>query len=397
VRPLSYRHTLAACYLGYVSQAVVNNLAPLLFLTFQRQFHVSLGSLALLITLNFGIQLAVDLAAVRFIDTIGYRAAALSAHIFCTVGLVSMGLLPFIMPNPYGGLVIGIVINALGGGLIEVIISPIVEALPGNRKAAAMSLLHSFYCWGYVAVVGLSSLYFTLAGIDKWRYLPMLWAALPLGNILLFARVPLKTLIDESLSPAPLRFLFRKKFFLILFLMMICAGASEQAMSQWASLFAEAGLRVSKLQGDIFGPCAFAILMGLSRIFFGLQREAIKLERTLMVSGAVCLASYLITVFSPYPLLSLGGCALCGLSVGVMWPGTFSLASRFFPLGGTAMFAVLALAGDLGCAAGPGLVGIIMQNTSLSTGLLAAIVFPGLLLLAIGVILVRPAELRRTP
>ena len=178
---------------------------------------------------------------------------------------------------------------------------------------------------------------------------------------------------------------------------MICAGASEQAMSQWASLFAEAGLRVSKLQGDIFGPCAFAILMGLSRIFFGLQREAIKLERTLMVSGAVCLASYLVTVFSPHPLLSLGGCALCGLSVGVMWPGTFSLASRFFPLGGTAMFAVLALAGDLGCAAGPGLVGIIMQNTSLTTGLLAAIVFPGLLLLAIGVILARPAEPRRTP
>jgi fucose permease len=386
--PLSYRHTLGACYLGYVSQAIVNNLAPLLFLTFQRQFHVSLGSLALLIALNFGIQLAVDLAAAQFVDAIGYRAAAVSAHTCCTIGLVSMGLLPFIMPNPYGGLVIGIIINALGGGLIEVIISPIVEALPGDRKAAAMSLLHSFYCWGYVGVVGLSSLYFTLAGIDRWRYLPMLWAALPLGNILLFARVPLKTLIDKSVSPVPLRSLFRKKLFLIFFLMMICAGASEQAMSQWASLFAEAGLGVSKLKGDILGPCAFAILMGLSRIFFGLQREAIKLERTLMVSGAVCLASYLIAVFSPHPLLSLGGCALCGLSVGAMWPGTFSLASRFFPQGGTAMFAILALAGDLGCAAGPGLVGIIMQSTSLTTGLLAAIVFPGLL--AASIRLIRP-------
>ncbi|MDR3174156.1 MAG: MFS transporter [Treponema sp.] len=379
---LNYRHTLAACYLGYVSQAIVNNLGPLLFLTFQRQFQISLSSLALLITLNFGIQLAVDLAAVQFVDTIGYRAAALSAHIFCAAGLAAMGLLPFIMP-PYGGLVVAVVINALGGGLIEVIISPIVEALPGDRKAAAMSLLHSFYCWGYVGVVGLSSLYFILAGIDRWRWLPMLWALLPLGNVLLFAGVPLKTLTGESGSPLPLRSLFSKKLFLILFLLMICAGASEQAMSQWASLFAEAGLGVSKLTGDILGPCAFAILMGLSRMFFGLQREAIKLERILMVSGAVCLASYLITVFSPHPLLSLGGCALCGLSVGVMWPGTFSLASRSFPQGGTAMFAILALAGDVGCASGPGLVGVVMQGAGLTTGLLAAIVFPALLIAGI--------------
>jgi fucose permease len=377
--PLSYRHTLAACYLGYISQAIVNNLAPLLFLTFQRQFQVSLGDLALLITLNFGIQLAVDLAAARYIDTIGYRRAALGAHILCTIGLVSMGLLPFIMPNPYGGFLIGIVINALGGGLIEVIISPIVEALPGDRKAAAMSLLHSFYCWGYVGVVGLSSLYFTLAGIDRWPYLPLLWAVLPLGNVLLFARVPLKTLNGESSAPLPLRSLLGKKLFFMFFLMMICAGASEQAMSQWASLFAEAGLGVSKLLGDILGPCAFAVLMGLSRMYFGLQKEAIKLERILIVSGALCLASYVITVFSPHPLLSLGGCALCGLSVGIMWPGTFSLASRSFPRGGTAMFAVLALAGDAGCAAGPALVGLAMQGTSLTTGLLAAIVFPALL------------------
>jgi fucose permease len=380
MRPLGYRYTLAACYLGYISQAIVNNLAPLLFLTFQRQFHVSLGNLALLITLNFGIQLAVDLAAARFVDAIGYRAAALGAHILCSAGLVSLGLLPFIMPNPYGGILISVIINALGGGLIEVIISPIVEALPGDRKAAAMSLLHSFYCWGFVGVVGLSSLYFTLIGIDRWRYLPMLWAALPLGNVLLFARVPLKTLTDESSSPLPLRALLHKKLFLIFFLMMICAGASEQAMSQWASLFAEAGLGVSKLMGDILGPCAFAILMGLSRVYFGLQKETIKLERILFVSGALCLTSYLITVFSPHPLLSLGGCALCGLSVGVLWPGTFSLASRSFPRGGTAMFAVLALAGDAGCAAGPGLVGLIMQGGSLSAGLLAAIVFPALLM-----------------
>jgi fucose permease len=380
---LTYRHTLAASYLGYVSQAIVNNLAPLLFLTFQRQFDISLGRLALLISLNFTIQLLVDLAAAHFIDKIGYRIAAVSAHLFCAAGLVFMGILPFIMPDPYIGLVVSVVITALGGGLLEVIISPIVEALPGERKAAAMSLLHSFYCWGYVLVVVLSTLYFNLAGIENWRYLPMLWALLPLGNLFLFAKTPMKTLIDESTQAMPLGFLLRRQVFLMLFLLMICSGASEQAMSQWASFFAEAGLRVSKTMGDLLGPCAFALLMGLSRVFFGLQKGEFKLERILLISGVLCMTSYLITVFSPFPLLSLAGCALCGLSVGVMWPGTFSLTSRVFPLGGTAMFAVLALAGDVGCAAGPGLVGLIMNKTTLTAGLLAAIVFPILLVLCI--------------
>jgi fucose permease len=380
---LSYRHTLAASYLGYVSQAIVNNLAPLLFLTFQRQFDISLGRLALLISLNFTVQLLVDLASARFIDKIGYRIAAVGAHLLCGAGLLSMGFLPFILPDPYAGLVLATVINALGGGLIEVIISPIVEALPGERKAAAMSLLHSFYCWGYVVVVVLSTLYFNLAGIKNWRYLPMLWALLPLGNVFLFAKTPLKTLIDETARAIPLGSLLRRQVFLILFLLMICSGASEQAMSQWASFFAEAGLGVSKTLGDLLGPCAFALLMGLSRVFLGLQTGDFKLERILMISGCVCIAGYLVTVFSPFPLLALGGCALCGLSVGVMWPGTFSLASRVFPLGGTAMFAVLALAGDVGCAAGPGLVGAIMNRTTLTAGLLAAITFPLLLVLAL--------------
>jgi fucose permease len=298
-----------------------------------------------------------------------------------------MGILPFVLSDPYGGLVISVVVNALGGGLIEVIISPIVEALPGERKAAAMSLLHSFYCWGYVTVVVVSTLYFNLAGIGNWRYLPMLWALLPLGNVFLFAKTPMRTLIDASAQAIPLKSLMRRQVFLIVFLLMICSGASEQAMSQWASFFAEAGLGVSKTMGDLLGPCAFAILMGLSRVFFGLQKGDFKLERILLISGVVCITSYLITVFSPFPLLALAGCALCGLSVGVMWPGTFSLASRVFPLGGTAMFAVLALAGDVGCASGPGLVGAIMNNTTLTTGLLAAIVFP--ILLVIGICILR--------
>jgi fucose permease len=383
---LSYRHTLWASYLGYITQAIVNNLAPLLFLTFQRQFGVSLSSLALLITVNFGIQLLVDLAASRFVDKIGYRRAALAAHLLCTLGLLLMGTLPFILPDPYTGIVAAVIVNALGGGLIEVIISPIVEALPGERKAASMSLLHSFYCWGYVLVVILSTAYFNLFGIERWRCLPLIWAILPLGNFFLFARVPMKTLIDPSAAPLPLGSLLTRKVFLLLFLMMICSGASEQAMSQWASLFAEAGLGVSKTTGDLLGPCAFAVLMGLSRVFFGLRRGHIKLELFLLISGGLSVISYLITVFSPFPLLSLAGCALCGLSAGVMWPGTFSLSSRIFPLGGTAMFAILALAGDMGCAAGPALVGLVMNRTTLTAGLFTAILFPALLVLGAGLL-----------
>jgi fucose permease len=394
---LSYGHTRAACYLGYVSQAIVNNLGPLLFLTFNRRFNVSLQHLALLVVLNFSVQLLVDLAAVHFVDRIGYRAAALAAHICCVLGFCGMAFLPFMLPNPYWGLLIAVFINALGGGLLEVIISPIVEALPTDHKAAAMSLLHSFYCWGVVGVVLLSTAYFNLVGIDNWRWLPLLWALIPLGTVFLFAVVPLKTLIGESEKATPLRELSVKKLFLFLFLMMICSGASEQAMSQWASLFAEAGLKVSKTLGDILGPCAFAVLMGLARVIFGMQKggkdEERRLSGILLGAGCLCILSYLVTVFAPWPLLSLAGCALCGFSVGVMWPGTFSLASRVFPLGGTAMFAILALAGDVGCAAGPGLVGTVMNSTTLKTGLLTAIAFP--LVLAAGMSVIKKRYSRK--
>ncbi|MDR2305562.1 MAG: MFS transporter [Treponema sp.] len=381
----SFRSTLAACYLGYGSQAIVNNLGPLLFVTFHRVFGIGLPSLALLVSMNFAIQLLVDLAAVRFVDRIGYRAAALAAQAFCAIGLFLLGFLPFLMSEPFYGLVIAVAVYAVGGGLLEVIVSPIVEALPASNKSAAMSLLHSFYCWGFVAVVLLSSAFFALIGIEHWRYLPMLWALLPLGNFFLFAVVPIRRLIEGEASAIPVRKLLTKKMFFLLVLMMICAGASEQAMCQWASFFAEAGLRVSKTTGDLLGPCAFAVLMGLSRVYFGTRTEEVKLERILLLSSILCMASYLVTVVSPWPLLSLSGCALCGLSVGIMWPGTFSIASRVFPLGGTAMFALLALAGDAGCSLGPGLVGIVMNGTTFKTGILAAIVFP--FLLAAGILL----------
>jgi fucose permease len=394
MKRFSCRHTLAACYLGYVSQAVVNNLGPLLFVTFQRQFNIGVGYLALLISLNFGIQLLVDLAAVHFVDRIGYRAGVIAAGLCCSLGLCAMGILPFVCADPYTGLVIAVVINAIGGGLLEVLVSPIVEALPLDNKGAAMSLLHSFYCWGFVAVVLLSTAYFAVIGIAHWRWLPLLWTLPPLASLFLFCRAPIRPLVEDQAGATPLRKLCTRRAFLLLFLMMICAGAAEQAMCQWASFFAETGLGVSKSMGDLLGPCAFAALMGLSRVFFGTRKGAMPLERILLGAAALCLASYLVTVFSPFPLLSLAGCALCGLSVGIMWPGTFSLASRVFPLGGTGMFAILALAGDGGCGFGPAIVGLVMNQSSFRKGLLAAAVFP--VLMAVGLLLQKNTAKKHT-
>lgn len=395
----TYRHTLYASYLGFVTQAIINNLPPLLFVTFQREFSLSLEQIGLLISVNFGVQLLTDLVAVKLIDRIGYRTGIVGAHVFAFLGLVSFSVLPFVFANPYAGLVIVMIICSVGGGLLEVLVSPIVEALPGEQKASAMSLLHSFYCWGQVAVVLLSTVFFVTVGLKYWCYLPILWSFLPFANILFFAKVPLRKLVEEE-QQIPLRQLFGRRLFWLFVLLMICAGSSELAMAQWASLFAEVGLGVSKTIGDLLGPCLFAVGMGFVRSFYGLKGHKYRLETMLVLSGVLCVASYLITVFSPIPLLSLAGCALCGVSVAMLWPGTFSLASRHFPRGGTAMFALLALAGDLGCSAGPGLVGLIsntVQRTGvfqilpqivdrteqgLKTGLLVAMIFPIVMLAA---------------
>lgn len=378
---LNYRHTLFASYLGYITQAIINNLAPLLFLTFQKSFDITLGEIGFLVSINFCIQMAVDVLAVKFVDKIGYRTCAVTAHIMCTAGLIGMGCFPFLFENAYAGLLIAIFFNAIGGGLIEVLVSPIVEALPGDQKESAMSLLHSFYCWGHVGVVLLSTLYFTTIGIDRWYFLPILWAAVPLFNAFFFSKVPIRTLVEEE-DAMPLKKLFSMKLFWLFFLMMLCAGASEQAMSQWASLFAESGLKVSKTLGDLLGPCAFAVLMGLSRVFYGKFGEKINLKNFIALSSVLCIVSYLLASLSTNPLISLLGCSLCGLSVGIMWPGTFSLSAKSCPQGGTAMFALFALAGDIGCSAGPGTVGLI-AGESLKKGILLAIVFPICMFLAV--------------
>lgn len=380
----NYNHTLKASYIGYITQAIVNNFIPLLFLTFQGMFGISLEKITLLVTINFGIQLLVDFLSAKFMDKIGYRRAVVAAHIFAAAGLAGLGIFPDLFQDPYIGILLCVSLYAIGGGLIEVLISPIVEACPTDKKDAAMSLLHSFYCWGSVLVILVSTLFFSVFGIGNWRFLAVLWALVPAVNAVLFSKVPIAMLTEEG-GGMSISSLMKDKVFWLFAFIMICAGASEQAMSQWASAFAESGLHVSKTIGDLAGPCMFAVLMGTSRMFYAKFSEKMNLTAFMIGSGMLCIVSYLLAACSPNPILSLVGCGLCGLSVGILWPGAFSLASAKRPRGGTAMFALLALAGDLGCSSGPTLVGMVSNafGGSIHIGLLAALVFPVCLIMGL--------------
>lgn len=376
-----YHKTIYACFLGYIVQAIVNNFVPLLFLTFEETYQIPLSRITLLVTINFAVQLLVDLLAIGFVDRIGYRVSILIAHIFSAGGVLLLTVLPDRCSEPFVGLLIAVIIYATGGGLLEVLVSPIIESRPTDNKEAAMSLLHSFYCWGHVGVVFLSTVFFAVFGIDNWKIMAIIWACIPLANTILFAKVPIAPLIGEGEKGLTIKELYSKKLFWLFLLMMICAGASEQAVSQWASTFAEKGLGVSKTIGDLAGPMFFAICMGLSRAYYGKFGEKINLQLFMIGSSMLCVVSYLGIVFFTIPALGLISCGIAGLSVGIMWPGTFSMASASIKRGGTAMFALMALAGDLGCAGGPTVVGMVSSHFSdnLQMGTLAAIVFPVIL------------------
>ncbi len=370
--------TIYGCYLGYVVQGMINNINPLLFVTYQNRLHVSVEAISVLIILNFGLQMVVDTVAIKVVDKVSHRLCMVLAHVFTVLGLVSISVLPFILPVPVVGLAIATVLNGIGGGLLEVLVSPIVEAVPGKEKEKAMSLLHSFYCWGCVGFIAVSTLLLKILGAEKWFLLPLIWTVLPLINVFVFMKVPILRLVEEG-QEMPVRKLFSLKVFWLLLALMLCAGASEMGMSQWASYFAEIGLKVDKAMGDLLGPCFFCILMGLMRTFFGRSEGKIKLHALIKFSCALCVISYLLAVFAPHPLLGLMGCGLCGLSIAIFWPGTFSIAAKTCKAGGTAMFAILALAGDVGCAAGPQLVTIVSRffpAYGLKAGLLAAVIFP---------------------
>ena len=382
----NYRKTLIACYLGFITQAISANFAPLLFLTFKDTYGISLEMIALIPMVFYLTQLLVDLGATKFADVIGYRTCVVVSQVVSAVGLVLMAFLPELLPDPFVGIMIAVVLYAVGSGLIEVLVSPIVEACPFDNKAGVMSLLHSFYCWGAVGVILGSTLFFAIFGTSYWKILTLIWAVVPLVNTVNFLFCPIERLVDDG-EGMGIRKLLKLPLFWLMIILMICAGASEATMAQWASAFTESALGVSKIIGDLAGPCLFAIFMGIARVFYGKFSQRLDLSKVMLGCGGLCVVCYLLAALSPLPMLGLVGCALCGLAVGIMWPGTISISSQKCPKGGTAMFAFLALAGDLGATVSPAMVGDIADAVggNLKTGLLFAIFFP--LIMILGLIL----------
>ena len=380
----NYKKTLVACYLGFIMQAIAANFAPLLFLKFHHDYSIPLGKIALISGTFFVMQLIVDVLCARFADRVGYRKCAVAAELCSAAGLIGLAFLPELLPDPFAGIIISVGLYAVGSGLIEVLGSPIVEACPFEHKEAAMSLLHSFYCWGSVGVILISTLFFAAFGISSWKVLVCIWAVIPLYNVYNFATCPIDYLTDGGKGMG-IGGLMRLPLFWIAIILMICAGASELSMAQWASAYAESALGLSKAAGDLAGPCMFAVTMGISRVIYGKYGDRLDLMKFMLGSGALCLLCYLAASLSSEPAVGLAGCMVCGFSVGIMWPGTISICSGRIPAGGTAMFALLAMAGDMGGAFGPGLVGGITQNANdnLQKGMLAGCIFPLVLIISL--------------
>ena len=376
----NYKKTKLACYLGFITQAVAANFAPLLFLKFHTDYDISLGNIALISTFFFFTQLLVDLFCAKYVDKIGYRVCIVASEVCSAAGLAGLALLPEIMPSPFTGIIISVILYAIGSGLIEVLGSPIVEACPFENKEATMSLLHSFYCWGAVGTILVSTVFLMIFGIDSWKWLAVSFAIIPAINIYNFATCPIELLVEEGQGMG-IRKLFSNPMFLIAIVMMVCSGASELAMAQWASAYAESALGFSKAVGDIAGPCMFAVTMGISRVLFGKASDKMNLNRFMIGSGILCFVCYLLASFSDNPIIGLAGCIVCGFSVGIMWPGTISISSKAFPTGGTAMFALLAMAGDLGGSIGPAIVGRVadMFGGSINVGMRIGLLFPSTL------------------
>lgn len=380
---LTFKHTQLACYLAYVSQAITTTFLPLLFVRLGTEFGFSLAKLTVLITITFFTEIFIDAFCPVFIKKIGYRNGMIFANICAVLGTAGLAVFPFIFKNPYIGFILCDILYAIGGGFDEVLVSPIVEACPTKNKARAMALLHSFYCWGCAAIVLFSTIFFRFAGMDNWRLLAVLWAIIPFLNTFLFMFVPIRTLEEEKGS-GNFRDMLKNPLFWLMLVVMICAGASELSMSQWASAFAETGLQVSKTVGDLLGPCAFAILMGLSRVIFSRIDDKTDIAKILIIGAIVCIGAYLLASLSGNAVVSLIGCALCGIAVAPMWPGAFSIASKEIPKASTTMFACFALAGDLGCTVGPSIVGFVSgSNDNIAKGLLSSIFFPAAMIVCL--------------
>ena len=384
----SYKTTKLGCYSGYATQAVIVNFAPLLFVVFSNNFGITMAELASIITVNFGAQILVDLFGARYISKIGYRKIMVASQVTAAAGFILMGILPFIM-NPYWGIIISTVCYAGGSGLSEIILSPIIEALPGEGKVSSMTFLHSFYCWGHVYTVLFATLYFNIFGVENWRYLCFWWALLPIITALIFTKTPVVSLDDKVEKKESGKNIFTSLTFWLIMALMLSSGAGEQSMAQWASMFAQNSLLVSKNVGDILGPCFFAVLMGISRLLYEKIGGRFGIEKSIMFYSGLGVLSYIIATVFKNPYINLLGCGICGFAMAVMWPVVLSFGAKSFPAGGTAMFAILAMAGDLGCSIGPEVVARVSEVTTFKTGLLTAGLFPLLILIITGILIIR--------
>ena len=381
-----YGLAFTASYIGYVIQAMVINFAPLLFVMFQKEFNLSISKISALIVVNFAAQLSMDILSSIYVDKLGYRKCIIAAHIFATFGVASLSFLPDIMNNHFIGLLISMFFSGLGGGIIEVVVSPVVEALPTKSKSASMSLLHSFYSWGHFFIVILATLYFITIGIENWRILAIIFSLVPFINGILFAICPIESLQKEGEEKVKLKYLLSTRIFFIFLLLMFCGGAAEQAIVQWSSAYAELGLNIDKTFGDIIGTAMFALLMGTSRVIYSICHKKIHLLKFMMLSMILLVASYLLASLSVNPWLSLLGCAMTGFASGIVWPGTLSLTSRYVKAS-TAMYALLAFTGDIGCTVGPWTTGLITDITgNMQDGFLISTIYPLITVLALIII-----------
>jgi len=384
-----YKKTLLACYFSFVTQSITANFAPLLFLTFKASYGISLDKIALIPLVFYLTQLFIDLAVTKIADKVGYRACVMASQVLSALGLILMAILPEVLPSSFLGIIIAVVLYAIGSGIVEVLVSPIIEACPFENKDGVMSFLHSFYCWGTVAVILGSTAFFAAFGIENWKILAFIWAIIPLFNAFNFINCPIERLLPEG-EGMGVKKLLKTPIFWLMIILMITAGASEITMSQWASAFTESALGVSKSVGDLLGPCMFAIFMGVSRLLYGKFSHKLNLTKVMLGSAILCVACYLLASLSSVAFLGLLGCALCGFSVGIMWPGSLSISSLNCPKGGTAMFAFLALAGDFGGAISPAMVGTLSEiaGGNLKIGLLGGTIFPITLTIALIVLII---------
>ncbi len=370
-----YFPTKLAGYVGFVVQAIVNNFLPILFIVFQNVYNLSYEKLGRLILFNFATQMFIDLITPKIIAKIGYRKAASLSQGAAAAGLILLGTLPSLMNNTYLAIIISIIIYATGSGLMEVILSPMIEMLPTGNKSGNMAVLHSFYCWGQAFTVLVTTGLVFLFGFKQWYFIPAIWAIIPFLNMFSFLRVPIvQPSPDEKMST--FSELVKKPLFLVYMVMMFCAGASEIAMAEWASIFAQNALGVSKAIGDITGPCAFALFMGTGRVVYAKLSKKVSFTKMLVILNIFCFVCYMVVAVCKIPIIALIFCAVCGFTVSISWPGIYSAGARTFTTGGAVMFSVFAMCGDTGCALGPWLIGVLADKFSLNVGFAAASVFP---------------------